>query len=246
MLSYAGTSAVSQGPLVMAANAALPVFGCFIVPWICTARSQYAEDQVAARNSELCYMVGLKERLSIIANTALPWVWRRVCFTLKGTSLRIRNGTTEFHPLYYTNSGGLRRLNQTLTATANTVSQQAIATQFVDTMFKGAYGTDFADIITAPIDNQVITLKYDRTTAIGTLNSRGATRVRSLWHPMRHNLRYEGDEDGGTDTTSPFSVSSKMGMGDYYVVDFFKPQSGGSGTDTLSFDPTATLYWHER
>jgi hypothetical protein len=62
---------------------------------------------------------------------------------------------------------------------------------------------------------------------------------------MNKTLVYDDDEAGGQTSQDYFSVSSKAGMGDYYVMDIFQCPNG-NGSDNLTVSPEATLYWHER
>jgi len=235
-----------QGPLVLLANAVHPDFGCYIVPWIATARTSHTENSLSDRLSDTCFMRGLKETITLSQSTALAWTWRRVCFTLKGDPLRLRNGTTEFLPLFYEDAAGVKRLSQVLTTATNSSGNLAIAAQFVDFMFRGAKGVDYDEVMQANIDAKRIDVKYDRYVSLNNLNSRGKMVVQKLWHPMNANIIYDADEVGDAETNIAYSVKSKQGMGDYYVVDFFKPMSNGTSSDTLTFIPQSTLYWHER
>ena len=59
------------------------------------------------------------------------------------------------------------------------------------------------------------------------------------------------DEDGDVYVQAidgePWSTSNKVGMGNIYVLDMFKPHDAAIGAEQgLSFNPTATLYWHEK
>lgn len=246
MLPVSGSTGLAQGPLVMYANSVHPDVGVLMIPWIATARTSDDTDTLADRSLDTCFMRGLKETISLKQATALPWTWRRICFTLKGENLRIRNGTTEFLPLYNQDSNGVHRLAHLLTTAVNSSGNLAIAAQFVDYMFRGRKGVDFDEVIQATVDPARVDVKYDRTISLNNLNSRGKVTVHKLWHSMNANIVYDGDEIGSNEGNIAYSVKSKQGMGDYYVVDMFKPMSGGSVEDTLTFIPQATLYWHER
>jgi len=113
-------------------------------------------------------------------------------------------------------------------------------------LFRGIFDQDWADAITAPINNLNINIKYDKVTRIASGNDSGVQNVYNRWHPMNANLRYAEEEAGGLQGNSQISTRSKIGMGDYYVIDFFKPHPAATASDGMQFSPQATLYWHEK
>lgn len=188
----------------------------------------------ATRTSSLCYMRGLKEKIEIITTTGLPWQWRRICFTQKGAP---PTSTSSFAVTFNTSSGYVRVVNE---------AAATVKTQLYNLIFDGTQGTDWRDPMIAKVDTSRVTIKYDHTCTIATGNQNGMIRTYNKWHPMNKNLRYDDDENGGNMTTSAFSVTAKQGMGDYYVIDIFRPLTGSTSTDVLTFAPQATLYWHEK
>ncbi len=190
-----------------------------------------------ARTATTCYMVGLKERLEIQTVDGLPWQWRRICFTVKSQFLP-QNLSGGF-VTYLENTSGYKRVwNQVPAGTQLDTLQSLI--------FRGRQGVDWIDPITAPLDSQRVTPKYDKTYQLRTGNADGQIRRATRWHPMRKNLVYDDDESGGTATGYPFSTTGKAGMGDYYVLDYFRPRASADATQQLSIISSSTLYWHER
>lgn len=63
---------------------------------------------------------------------------------------------------------------------------------------------------------------------------------------MNKNIVYDDDESAITETPDFYSVDSKAGMGDYYIMDIIQPGTGGSSTDLFRMEITASLYWHEK
>lgn len=220
--------------------------------WIATAMdlndqsSAYGRvSEMAARTATSCYMKGISENIRLQTSSGLPWFWRRICFTFRGTSLRT------FSPLdtptstanrYLDTSGGIQRLsfNENLNAMSNTINNHD------NVIFKGAKGIDWNDYVVAPIDTAQVNLKYDKVITIQSGNANGVARNYKRWHAMNHNLMYDDDESGDGMATSFFSVHSKVGQGDYYIMDFITGGAAGSASDLLQFIPTTTLYWHEK
>lgn len=191
---------------------------------------------MASRSASLCYMKGLKESVEIQVNTGLPWQWRRIVFTTKGFSDVIPN-TTSFQPYHETSFGMMRSINQ---------PPNAVRTNVEQVLFKGAFSVDWNDTIIAPTDPSRVTILYDKVVSIASGNEEGTMRRYNRWHGFNKNLRYDDDETGDSMTTQNWSVVGKQGMGDVFIVDYFRPRVGGAIEDSLFFNPNATLYWHER
>jgi len=201
--------------------------------------------ETAVRTSTSCYMVGLSEHIRIQTSTGLPWFWRRICFTYKADAFLITQASDTVvnpYPPSLDTSGGMQRIffNQyTNNMQATIDAQDAI-------IFKGSKNVDWTDTIIAPLDTSRITVKFDKTTVLRSGNAFGTVKESKLFHPMRKNIVYADDESGDTENTQYYSVASKAGMGDYYVMDIFSPGSAGTSTDTLLLQANSTLYWHEK
>lgn len=217
----------------------------FVVPWCATARSadsgtgtgglnKYME---SSRSATTCFMRGLKEVINVQTNSDVPWQWRRIVFAVKGLVAGINISGQNF---YWSNltSNGYRR-------TVNEIGGTGLS-QLASVLFKGQQGVDWDDPMIGPIDTRRVTLMYDKTRRLASGNSRGVLKQYRIWHPMNKNIVYDDEENGGYEISNNLSVTSKPGMGDVVVVDFFKPLGGSTVNDRLSFRPNATLYWHEK
>jgi len=193
-----------------------------------------------ARTSTTPYMVGLREIIEIQGPNGLPWQWRRICFTYKG-QLPGAAATTTFRTFSETSSGFTRVVNQ---VSGDRNSGAVYDLFFV--LFAGQNATDWNDPMVAKTDQTRITVKYDRTRTIQTSNESGFIRKYKHYHPMNQTLAYDDDESGEKMTTNFTSVDSKVGMGDYYVLDMIRSRYGADGGNSIVFNPSATLYWHEK
>ncbi|QCS37563.1 capsid protein [Tortoise genomovirus 9] len=232
-----GSSTFNTSPAVLNAD------NIYIIPWVSTARPALLNGALAppiadaTRTSTSCYMRGLKETITIATNSGAPWMWRRICFTLKGDDLTAYVGSN-FTWWRATATQGITRNLTSIYAHIPALNA------FRDLVFDGQEGFDWADAFTAKLDTKRIGVKYDKTITLNAGNSNGQIRSMQRWHTMNHNLEYSDEEQGGILTTGPYSVSSKVGMGDYYVVDMFR--GVGTATDTLSFGVQSKIYWHEK
>lgn len=197
----------------------------------------------ATRTSSTPFMVGLSEKIEIQCNTGMPWQWRRICFTMKGPSL-IPNSTASgavFNNALETSYGYTRVMNQVPGNPGNNPYYS-----LTGVIFKGQVNSDWNDPMTAPTDNSRVTIRYDKTVTLASGNEDGFIRNYKRWHPMKKTLVYDDDETGGGTSVSGMSSEGRAGMGDYYVLDFFRARQGSATTDQLTVRPEATLYWHEK
>lgn len=176
-------------------------------------------------------MRGLKERVILTPSNDTSWRWRRICFTIKGDLFGPIGNRIE-------TSRGWNRL---LVNSAGSTTAQSL----FGVLFQGTQSVDWLDVFTAKVDTGRVTLKSDITRILASGNSKGRFHRFNLWYPMNKNLVYANDENGEGETLDVISTTSKAGMGDYYVVDFFNA-NGGTASDVLDFNPEATLYWHEK
>lgn len=202
--------------------------------------------QESQRTATSCYMRGLSEHVRVQTSSAIPWFHRRICFTTKGAQpFFVAQGSdspTQTYGPYIDTSNGIERpwFNMTVNNQPNTINE------IEGVLFKGANGVDWNDPILAPVDTSRVSLKYDHTWLMKSGNQSGTIVERKLWHPMNKNLRYGDDETGANEATVYTSTTSKIGMGDYYVMDYFVAGIGATSTDLLNVYSNSTLYWHEK
>lgn len=252
MLTVSNTNTAGQSvtPAVNSAYVNATTGGIFV--WCATARdlspgNQGASSTVtqeASRTATSCYMRGLSEKIRVQTSSGIPWFHRRICFTYKGAE--------PFRTTYTGDTGGPQWMSETsrgigrLWFNAQINNTPNYLNNILSILFKGTEGQDWNDALTAPVDNRRVTLKFDKTWTLQSGNNNGVIRERKLWHGMNRTLVYDDDEGGAFETQSNFSVDSKAGMGDYYVIDILIAGSGGATTDIVRLDSTSTLYWHEK
>lgn len=252
MLSFSNTNgagasqAVATGSLYVSGSTgyAMSVF-CPTARSLTTSGTANLLQDPADRTLSTCYMRGYKENLRIQTSSPLPWLWRRICFTTKGPTFQGVYGDgapTQLYQPYSDTTVGMARkwFNLQVNNTPNTVAY------FNAVIFKGNVNFDWNDVITAKVDTSRITVMSDVTRKITSSNNAGHFSERKLWYPMNKNLVYDDDEVGGKAQPAYFSTDARGGMGDYYVVDYVAPGIGGSASDVINLNCTASLYWHER
>lgn len=222
----------------------------YLFPWIATWRNNGANAGAtifdeAVRTSTTCYMRGLKEKIRLSTNDGSQWLWRRICFTTKGDNIHAF-AVPGYNIAKRNDVNGFQRLvNDVYQAAAGTGGAN-VRDEILDAVFKGTKNIDWSDVMTAPVDTRRVTVYHDKTTQIASGNQNGKQIVCNRWHPMNKNLVYDDEQDGESTDPYSYSVVSKQGMGDYYVIDMIRsavPQGTGSA---LAFTPEATLYWHEK
>lgn len=245
----ASLPAFNDSPSINAPYTMNASFNATVLGWIATARDNETKtggplgnvNDPACRTAKHVFMKGLAERVELFTSSSLPWQWRRVCITLRGFDV-LEDNSGIVHPLWRLESNGWKRgLFSMLSANAS-----QIWGNIQTLMFKGQFGTDYFDFINAALDRERVDVHYDKMFKIGSGNQSGNLKQVKLWHGMNKTLIYDDDELDSEEAMQFLSSRSKYSMGDYYVFDIFKPLPGGSASDTLTFNPAATLYWHER
>lgn len=191
---------------------------------------------ISLRTSEVIYAVGLKERITVETNNGTSWQWRRICFIAKDDFDSVDPDTADY---FRRTSSGMVRL----------MRAESSAQYWQDRLFDGARNVDWLDPITAPTNPKQFTIKYDRTRTIRSGNDSGVRRTISLWHPMRHNIQYQQEQDGENMFESSVSATGRAGMGNYYVCDIFRkagPNEQDDDLSTLTVTPESVFYWHEK
>ncbi|AXB22603.1 capsid protein [Lynx canadensis faeces associated genomovirus CL4 71] len=244
--SQTGGTTYVQDAAVVTGGTSVPA--CFL--WCATGRDYTTSNagtngqivDAASRTSQSCYMRGLKEALEVQVADGVPWQWRRICFTAKGLQTLFA-ATTGFSLVIEASTGYQRVLNQIPGDSATATSLRAV----IETvLFKGVYLRDWIDPMTASTDNDRLTIKYDKTITIASGNEDGCIRNYKRWHGMNKTLVYNDDESGGTKVPAFYSTLGKAGMGDFYIMDYFRPRAGSTSTNQLRVSASSTLYWHEK
>jgi len=233
--TYTGTGAVMRFPV----GQTNPGSEFFYV-WNATARpAETSEGQrgskidVSLRTSESIYAKGLRERITLETNNSAPWEWRRICFTSKDDFGQTDPDTATF---FRQTSSGMVRM----------VSALSTGIYLQSELFEGERNQDWLSVFTAPLSRKNFSIKYDKTRIIRSTNNSGTIREYKLWHPMESNLAYREEQQGETMTESAVSVTGRVGMGNYYVIDMFRKHGNNDDQSTLTFTPEATFFWHEK
>jgi len=243
-----GTGAIVNGPALIPSNTSTDVnvnTPCVMV-WNATARDltnnagTYNPRSIeSARTSTTPYMVGLREIVEVQTASGLPWQWRRICFTYKGPPPG--TGPTATFVPYREDSDGYKRM---LTQPNGDKNSGQIYDLFT-ILFAGQNASDWRDPMTAKLDRSRITVKHDSIRTIAAGNESGMIRKYKFWHPMGKTLVYNDDENGDSMITNYTSVNSKAGMGDYWIIDLVRSRLAAPSA-TMTFEPSSTLYWHEK
>lgn len=215
----------------------------YVIPYLVTAQDKVpgttAIDTPSYRTQTNVYMRGYKERLRFLVSNGDSWIWRRICFTMKGPDFTA--GFSNAGAFYWevAPNGWTRPITQ---ANAATLSA------FKSLCFQGAENVDWRDLFTAKTANNRVTIKQDTTRVLRNSGGNEDTRQHNynLWHPMNSTFIYDDDENGdGTPQNGLLHAPGKAGMGDYYIFDIIQCTSSSS-ISTMQMIPSGTLYWHEK
>lgn len=234
---------------MLAVTAAADGSGTAFAPAVLTGNNRYqfvwcptwrplevALNKDNSRNSITCYMRGVSEHISIQTNNSTSWKWRRICFTVKGIQTFLTNKTNTDH--LFTSQGISRAVIQHYNDDMGNVISELL--------FDGTRNVDWNDPMIAKTTSTQVSVLYDKTVLINS-GQEGVMRDYRRWHGMNKNLVYDDEESGPNDDKGTgYSTLGRQGMGDYYIIDYFVANSTASSLDTLSFNSSAKLYWHEK
>lgn len=226
----------------------------YVFPFCPTARnliidSTNANNMIneAQRTSTSCYMVGYKETIEIQISDGTPWQWRRIVFLARGNVGSLLSGANE--RLYQDASGNSPPLTDGMYRVVNAISgnrNQGSMFALFQVMFEGQNASDWTDPMTANLDRHSITVVSDRTRTLSSGNEQGMIRKYRSYIPLNKTLVYDDDEVGELTSSAYASVNTGEGMGNLYVIDFFRARYGASASAQLWFSPQGKLYWHEK
>jgi len=199
---------------------------------------QPTQNDESDRNHKNTFARGYRETTQIRVNGGTPWRRRRITFSAKGMLGTFDSLVTGFTAEFFTlqTSSGLVR--------QHTVLPVAMASAVRSVLFAGAENLDWFSPMTAKVDTSRVTLHSDVMTVINPGNATGAMRNIKQWYPLNKNLVYNDDESGAGTASASLSTQSKLGMGDFFVLDFY--ESALASTDSISVLNQGTYYWHEK
>jgi len=229
--AYDGTNAANGGATFSGASRQTIIF----TP---STRDKQSADPTASstRETDRIFVRGFKENITLTSNSPASWRWRRVVFAAKGLINQFAPGVTSA-----SGAQGYVRLIPDFGTVAATTPRNLLESY----LFRGAAGTDWQTVFTAKIDTQRVTLLSDKSRTLNSGNSNGRFFKHRQWYPINKTLLYNNDENGEIENGTDYSVLSKPGIGDIFIVDFFECASGNAA-DQLYFEPECTFYWHEK
>lgn len=187
----------------------------------------------SARQSQYCYYRGVKETILFTVSGPAPVRWRRIVFETQQSVM-----AASFYTSVIPGVGGRARPMSNLAGAAEFVT-------LTELIFKGVQTADWNNIFDAKIDTQRIKIHSDKSRVLNPGNASGKTTIHKQWTALNKTLIYGDDELGDDEVTNPFCASTNKTLGNIFIVDFFEPTIGGTGTQ-INFNPQTTVYWHEK
>lgn len=200
-----------------------------------------SKDEPQARTTSHCFARGVKEKMTVSIEGGAPWRWRRIAFSIKDLQATIAALPT-LSTAYDGTTGGIGHFRPN-TDFFNTPT----ATNLHSIIFEGTQSLDWTSLFTATVDTSRVTLHYDKVSTYNNGNASGSVKQRNHWFPLNKNIVYTDDQAGNTMFTNGFSVTSREGMGDFYILDIIGRAFGNAVSgENLYIDQETTYFWHER
>jgi len=219
--------------------------------WCMTGRYYSQDDSpnmIAQRTKKNTYAVGLKERMLFKTSDGNPWYWRRIVFSMYGTSafaVDPSSNTIDFPTVFSTGPNYQRGFVSMGSDSVATAEMIVARNNIRERVFRGVAGTDWLDYLTAPTNTGRVKIVYDKLTRIDSGNDEGGYKVAKRWHPVHKRLEYADYESGRDEFGVEWSSENRKSCGDYYIMDIFAPFTDAEGV-SLTIRCDATYYWHER
>lgn len=206
--------------------------------WRPTALASYPDVETeASRNAQQVYWRGVKEQADLMTSSGAAWKWRRIIFEVKGLAAEVPNVVSNVET-----SNGYPRAIVELSGDPPAVIRNGLERL----IFQGVAPSDWSNVFNAKVDTNRVKLHYDKTRHLQSGNDRGRFYSFKQWMPFNKNFTYDDEERGTVEKdVSSFAALGRSGMGDVYVFDMFACQLNDD-IHKLSFNPQATMYWHER
>lgn len=200
---------------------------------------------LAARTSTRPYIRGIAENYALVPNDSTLWYHRRIVVACKEV---VGNTPAVSQVTGAQAIAGATSYRQMHDITGDSSSAFSATWDFIqDQLFQGVKTTDWSDQMTAKVDNARFTVIADARYALSSANAASRPRFKKFWTPINKTIQYDDEENGTSITPSPFSIDSKPGVGNIFVLDLFEaPAPISTTTSTLSISSTQTLYWHEK
>lgn len=187
----------------------------------------------SARNAQTIFWRGIREHAEVVSNSGAAWRWRRIVFSTKVYLPGLISNVE-------TSNGFPRAMIEMSGSDPITLRNQLEAL-----IFQGQAGQDWVNVFHGKLDNNRIRVHFDRTRHLQSGNDRGKFYTFKQWIPLNKNMMYDDDERGKDESAQTFASQGIGGLGDVYVYDMFECTTSDASFQ-LSFNPQATLYWHER
>lgn len=229
-----------------------------IFVWSPTARPM--NDNTNAENTRVkrdVYHKGFRERVKVESNSSHPWIWRRIVVETKTDDFNYF-GESEDQPTlpprafqpYYQGGEGVSRLwyNHYGNRTGPTDTRiDSVLKTIADDLFEGTQNHDWLNTVTAKVDLDRYTLRYDKTRVFRSGNDAGFIKTVNFYHSFEKTMYYDHDEDrNGTNPQSWVCAPALKGMGNVYIIDIIESGISADDTDYLRITPESCAYWHER
>lgn len=199
----------------------------------------------ASRTATRTYAVGLKEVYRLVPTSSEAWWHRRIVFSYKSAlgPVAIQSDLGVQASPIATTTRPFRDLSG---ETETNGPYQTLASQAYDYIFKGTGGVDWGDPMRAPTDQTRVNIHSDSFRRITSGNDASNPKITSHYTKINRYVVYDDEENGVDVNPSPFSVDSKLGIGNIYVADFFHCPAPGDPDTALQVSSSSTYYWHEK
>lgn len=222
--------------------------------FMASARLPGPQFGAAERTQTRTFAKGYSERVTLITNTPIYWMWRRIVFQKPLKSEIVAGEAAALAAASFWQPGNSFYLRDTTRGQMRPTWNMGTATSpgneveeiITNVVFDGTESADWSNVFLAKTSKRFVRVLSDRTRTVGGGESpSGRAYSYRNYYPLNRSIVYDDEEDGvPPDAGSSISDTSRFSSGDLCIYDIFQGING-TGTDTIKFQCEGTYYWHE-
>lgn len=198
----------------------------------------------AYRTSTSTYVKGFSQTYTIIPSSSTCWWHRRIMFATK----RLFGGSAAVSASIGAQVGPNSTSNLPMRDLGNITEgpYDELRNDVLEELFAGTGGIDWISPFRASTDKRKVTVISDRSFNYSSSNEVPKPRVIRVYDAINKSLVYADEQNGLDMAPVPYSVNTKVGVGNIYVLDFYFCPAPDDPEDALTVSSQSTYYWHEK
>lgn len=198
----------------------------------------------AYRTATSTYVKGMSQTYTVIPTSSVAWWHRRIMFASK--DIFTTNAVQATIGAQASSTASASQLVMRDLGNVTSGDYSDLRDTVLGVLFAGIGGIDWVSPFRARTDKTRVTILSDRSFNYASGNAVSRPVIKRVYDSINRSVVYGDDENGLSMDPSPFSVDSKAGLGNIYLVDFYFCPAPSDAGDALNVSSSSTYYWHEK